>query len=152
MLYENIPLFIEKMKNYPKVLDKIKVGTYPAVVKSGGGYVWDEVLEYRVWCHPEHGAEDLEEGNDYFYAFASHEEAFDFFLTHEGAEEPIALVLQREYIDEPAPEMYIHKKEERVTEWPVTFLSRPKRSATTLPDFFATNAPANRLDIIRGLS
>ena len=139
------------MKEYPKVLDKKKVGTYPTVVKSGGGYVWDEVLEYRVWCHPELGAEDLENGNDYFYAFASHEEALDFCLNHEGVEEPLALVLQKEYIDEPEPEMYIHKKEERITEWPVAFLSRPKRNATTLPDFFATTAPANRLDIIRRL-
>lgn len=74
------------MKQYPKVLDKKKVGNYPAVAKSGGGYVWDEVLEYRVWCHPEQGAEDLENGNDYYYAFATYEEAFDFFLNHDGAE------------------------------------------------------------------
>lgn len=26
------------------------VGTYPAAAKAGGGYVWDDVLEYRVWC------------------------------------------------------------------------------------------------------
>jgi hypothetical protein len=32
------------MSEYPKVKDQELVGTYPALVKSGGGYVWDEVL------------------------------------------------------------------------------------------------------------
>ena len=41
---------------YPHVVDPAKVGEYPASVFAGGGYVWDEVLEYRVWCHPERGA------------------------------------------------------------------------------------------------
>lgn len=45
------------------------VGSYPAVVKAGGGYVWGVVLEYRVWCSPRDGAEDTENGNDYYYAF-----------------------------------------------------------------------------------
>ena len=35
---------------YPKVKDPSMVGEYPAVANVGGGYVWDEVLEYRVWC------------------------------------------------------------------------------------------------------
>lgn len=36
------------MSKYPEVKNKDLVGTYPASAKSGGGYVWDEVLEYRV--------------------------------------------------------------------------------------------------------
>jgi hypothetical protein len=44
------------MSKYPKVKDSDMIGEYPALVKSVGGYVWDEVLEYRVWCHPENGA------------------------------------------------------------------------------------------------
>ncbi len=52
---------------YPDAQDPERVGTYPAVVKAGGGYVWDEVLEYRVWCCPRLGAEDLEDGSDYYY-------------------------------------------------------------------------------------
>ncbi len=60
---------------YPAVMDPNLVGTFPALAKSGGGYVWDEVLEYRVWCHPEQGAPDEDDGDDYFYAFASYEEA-----------------------------------------------------------------------------
>lgn len=34
---------------YPPVRDPDQVGTYPAAVCAGGGYVWDDVLEYRVW-------------------------------------------------------------------------------------------------------
>lgn len=49
------------MKTYPEVLVPEQVGNYRALAKSGGGYVWDEVLEYRVWCHPQDGAPDLEE-------------------------------------------------------------------------------------------
>jgi putative acetyltransferase len=137
---------------FPPVLDVSKVGEYPALAKAGGGYVWDAVLEYRVWCHPERGAPDEADGSDYYYAFESHEKADAFSRTHEGTEEPLALVLQREYIDEPEPGIYVHVREERVTEWPVVFLSRPQRDARTIPDFLAEDAPANRLDILRGLA
>ena len=71
---------------------------------------------------------------------------------HAGTEEPLALVLQREYIDEPEPGQYVHMREERVTEWPVVFLGRPRRDALTIPEFLADDAPANRLDILRGLA
>lgn len=140
------------MNLYPDAVDAEKVGTYPARAAAGGGYVWDEVLEYRVWCHPERGAEDHDSGNDYFYVFASYAAALAFSQRTTGAEEPLALILQREYIDEPEEEHYIHKKEPRIAEWSVEFLSRPRRTSNTLPDFFAPDAPANRLDIIRGLA
>jgi hypothetical protein len=135
---------------FPDVLDPSLVGTYPAAAKSGGGYVWDAVLEYRVWCHPERGASDEADGSDYFYAFASYTEALDFSKGMEGADQPLALVLQEEYIDEPTPGRYIHVKERRVTEWPVAFLARPRRTQRTIPDFMAPDAPANRLNILRG--
>lgn len=139
------------MNEYPKAYNEKKVGEYPALANSGGGYVWDEVLEYRVWCHPEQGAKDLENGNDYYYAFTNYEDAYEFSTNNEGTEEPLALILQREYIDESEPGKFIHKQEERITEWPVQFLSRPKRNENTLPNFFSPNAPKNRLDIIRGI-
>src|SRR3954454_5634255 len=135
---------------YPAVPDPVAVGTHPAVVKAGGGLVWDAVLEYRVWLHPERGAADLHDGNDYFHAFASYEEAADFAARTPGAEEPIALVHQDEYIDEPEPGRYEHVREPRLTEWPVEFLRRPRRTARTIPDFLAPDAPANRLAILRG--
>lgn len=137
---------------YPNVLDPSKVGTYPPVAKAGGGYVWDEVLEYRVWCHPERGASDEAEGSDYYYAFETYDEAEAFAKANHGTEEPLALVLQREYIDEPKPGDYVHVRDEIVTEWPVKFLSRPRRDEFTIPEFFAPDAPANRLDVLRGLA
>jgi len=138
--------------HYPAVLDPSKVGTYPALAKSGGGYVWDEVLEYRVWCHPERGAADLDQGNDYYFPFPSYEEALAFSEATAGAEEPIALVLQREFIDESEPGVFVHVVRERVAEWAVSFLSRPRRDHRTIPDFFSPSAPSNRLEIIRGLA
>jgi hypothetical protein len=137
---------------YPDVLDASLVGTYPASAKAGGGYVWDEVLEYRVWCHPERGAPDEADGSDYFYSFATYAEALAFSLRAKGAEEPLALILQREYISEEEPEQYVHVKEERVTEWPVAFLTRPRRRPNTIPGFLSPDAPINRLDILRGLA
>ena len=134
----------------PAVADVDRVGTYPAKAFAGGGFVWDAVLEYRVWCHPERGAPDMDEGNDWFRAFASYEDALAFSRSEEGAEEPLALVLQREYIDEPEPGRYLHIQAERVTEWPVEFLRRPRRTPDTIPAFLAPDAPPNRLEILRG--
>ena len=135
---------------YPPVEDPSRVGTFPATAMAGGGFVWDAVLEYRVWCYPEEGAPDDDDGNDYFYAFESYSEALAFSQSNAGAQAPLALIRQDEYIDEPEPGQFTHVREVRITEWPVEFLSRPRRSENTIPDFFSPNAPANRLDIIRG--
>lgn len=137
---------------YPDAVDPEKVGDYPAQTKAGGGYVWDAVLEYRVWCHPERGAPDEAEGSDYFYPFTTHGEALEFSRRTKGAEQPLALILQEEYIDEPDDGQYVHVRERRLTEWPVEFLRRPRRTARTIPDFLAKDAPANRLDVLRGLA
>ncbi len=135
---------MKDIASFPDVLDASLVGTYPALVKAGGGYVWDEVLEYRVWCCPLRGAEDLEDGSDYYYAFASYAEALEFSNQTDGADDPLALILQREFIDEPEPDNYIHVKEERIAEWPVTFLSRPRRNDQTIPDFLERRLPVSR--------
>jgi hypothetical protein len=129
---------------YPKVLDAQLVGEYSALASSGGGYVWDEVLEYRVWCHPE-------DGDDYYYAFDDVETAFKCSSEEDGAEMPLALVLQREYISENEPGEYVHVKEERITEWPLEFLQRPRRAENTISDFLSPNAPDNKLEILRGM-
>lgn len=139
-------------EQYPDAVDANLVGTYPAESGAGGGYVWDDVLEYRVWCHPESGAPDTEDGNDYYYVFATYAEAVEFSKSTKGTEQPLALIRQLEHIDEPKPGEYRHVKEPRVTEWPVEFLRRPQRTPSTIPDFLAPNAPKNRLDIIRGLA
>lgn len=135
---------------YPDVLDATLVGTYSALAKSGGGFVWDDVLEYRVWCHPERGAADLEDGSDYYLPFAAYADAAVFSECTIGAEEPLALIRQVEYIEEPEPGQYRHRKELRIAEWPLEFLSRPRRTSRTIPDFLSPNAPPNRLDILRG--
>jgi hypothetical protein len=105
--------------HYPAAIDPERVGTYPALAGAGGGYVWDEVLEYRVWCHPADG------GDDYFHAFATYSEALAFSRQTNGAEVPLALIRQDEHINEPQPGIFVHIKTARVTEWPVEFLNRP---------------------------
>ena len=138
--------------SYPDAVNAELVGTYSPLAKAGGGYVWDDVLEYRVWCCPARGSADLAEGSDYYEAFATYAEALAFSQSTVGAEEPLALIRQLEYIDEPNPGEYRHIKEERIAEWPVEFLRRPRRTPNTIPDFLSPNAPANRLDILRGLT
>ena len=130
---------------YPKVKDPEMVGEYSALAKAGGGYVWDEVLEYRVWCYPE-------EGDDYYYAFEDCNVALECSRLEPDAKSPLALVLQKEYIDEPEAGKYIHVKTERIAEWPIEFVSRPRRTETTIPDFMSPNAPANKMEVIRGLA
>lgn len=136
-------------EKYPDAVDPNKVGTYPALTKSGGGYVWDEVLEYRVWLHPEQGAPDECDGDDYYYAFDCYEDALRFSEESAGAEEPLALVLQKEHINEPEPGVFEHVTEERLTEWRVEWLKRAKRTPSTIPDFFSPDAPENRVAILR---
>jgi hypothetical protein len=133
-----------KRTNFPRALDDTLVGTYPTLVGAGGGLVWDAVLEYRVSCHPENGAPDLEDGRDYYYAFPTYDEALAFVESAKGAETPIALVLQEEYIDEPEPCLLVHVKKPRMTEWPVHFLEEPRRTASTIPDWLELGAAARR--------
>lgn len=139
------------MSKYPQVQDKELVGTYPGLVNSGGGYVWDDVLEYRVWCSPLEGAPDTEDGDDYYYIFDNYEEALKYSEENIGSDEPVALILQEEYISETKAGEYVHVKEQRLTEWPVEFLSRPRRNTNTISNFFSADAQSNRLDILRGL-
>lgn len=143
---------MKKRVRFPRAIDPSRVGKYPAVCGAGGGFVWDAVLEYRVWCHPENGAPDKDDGSDYYYPFASYPAALSFSKKFPGAEEPLALVLQKQYLAEPSPGQYVHVKKRRITEWAVQFLSRPRRTRNTIPDFLSPNAPANRLDILRGLA
>jgi hypothetical protein len=131
-----------KRADLPPALHESLVGTYPALVGAGGGYVWDHVLEYRVWCHPERGAPDVDGGSDYYYAFPTYDEAVAFSDVTRGAETPLALVLQHEYVDEPEPGHLVHVKEPRMTEWPVEFLDKPRRTASTIPDLLALAAAA----------
>ena len=134
----------QNTKQYPAVLDPSRVGTYDPLAKAGGGYVWDEVLEYRAWCNPIRGAPVEAAGDPYYHAFATYEEALTFSRRTKGAEVPLALILQRESILEPKPGQYRHMKKERVTEWQVAWLERPRRGPTTIPDFLASHSKRQR--------
>lgn len=120
--------------SYPPAIDPDRVGQYDAHCFSGGGYFYDEVLEYRVWCHPERGAPDEADGSDYFHTFATYAEALAFAEHTAGAEEPLVLVRQREYINEPQPGVYQHCCGERITEW-LPRLAGSKRTANSIAHF-----------------
>lgn len=114
---------------YPVAVDPARVGTYPALAKSGAGYFYDDVLEYRVWVDSPDG--------DWFHAFPTYEQAAEFSRATPAAEVPLVLVLQRESINEPEPGQYVHVTEARVTEWRVEWLADSKRSADSIPRFLA---------------
>jgi hypothetical protein len=133
---------------YPVAVDPAKVGSYDALAQSGGGYFYDDVLEYRVWLCPARGAKDLDEGNDYFFSFAQYERAVEFSRTHNGSEKPLALVRQREWIDEPEPGKYFSKKGERLTEWQAEWLDA-KRAEGSVQEFLKHPKP---MRIAEGIS
>ena len=120
---------------FPVAIDPNRVGTYPPETDSGAGYFYDDVLEYRVWLNPDKGAEPLNGSDDYFVAFAQFEPAQIFSQKTRGAEPPLALVRQREWIDEPKRGNFIPRKSERTTEWQVSWLKDNKRSNTSIEEF-----------------
>jgi len=126
---------------YPLAINVQKVGTYPALTKSGAGYFFDDVLEYRVWLHPERGATPLNGSNDYYYAFAEYERAEAFSRTTTGAEHPLVLVRQLEYIDEPTPGHYQVVRSERMTEWQIEWLAEDKRGPNSIDEFLKSPRP-----------
>lgn len=130
-----------RRSKFPIAADPTKVGWYPDLTKTGGGYFYDEVLEYRVWIHPGTNEQslDFDEGNDYFCAFPSYEEALEFSKEMPGAEQPLVLVLQKEHINEPEPEKFIHVVGDRITEWKVEWLEGSKRGPKSISNFLMTH-------------
>lgn len=122
---------------YPTAVSPAKVGTYPGSVKSGAGYFYDEVLEYRVWLHPERGATPRGNGGDYFMAFAQYERALVFSQQSNGAEEPLVLVRQLKHVNEPQPGVFEVISGERLTEWQVQWLAGSKRTPGAIEKFLA---------------
>lgn len=116
-----------RKSEYPVAKDLSKVGKYPAVTKSGAGYVYDEVLEYRVWI--DHGDDDT------YTAFATYEEAKEYSANTKDAEDPLVLILQEEHINEPNPDMFEHIQERRITEWRVEWLKDSLRSENPIPQY-----------------
>ena len=120
---------------FPVAIDANRVGTYSADTKSGAGYFYDDVLEYRVWLHPEKGADPLNGTHDYFVAFAQYEPAETFSQKAGGAEPPLVLVRQLEWIDEPERGHFVPEKGERITEWQVAWLKDTKRTDRSIDEF-----------------
>lgn len=127
------------MSRFPVAVDEQMVGEYPAEAKSGGGYFYDDVLEYRVWCRPWLGAPDEFDGEIYDDAFSSFEAAKEFSDNTKGSEQPLVLVKQLEWILEPTPGQCIPMPDERVTEWLVEWLPGNKRTEHTISQFIAAN-------------
>lgn len=120
---------------HPHAIDNAKVGKYSAETKSGAGYFYDDVLEYRVWFCPERGANPLNGKDDYYVAFAEYERAEELSKASKGAEEPLVLVRQYEWINEPEPGHYQAEKGNRITEWQVEWLEGSKRTTNSTKDF-----------------
>ena len=116
-----------KSSAFPIAITPSRVGTYPALTKSGGGHFYDEVLEYRVWVH--------QNGGDNFRAFSTYEQADAFSKQQKGAENPLVLVLQHEHVNEPTPGHFEHVKGDRITEWQVQWLRGAKRGPDSIPRF-----------------
>jgi hypothetical protein len=127
--------------NLPLAIDPAAVGTYSGISKSGAGYFYDDVLEYRVWLHPERGAERVAGNDDSFASFAQYERAVAFAKVTAGAEAPLVLVRQREWIDEPQPGQFVPKKGERLTEWQVKWLDGAQRGPDSIARFMANPRP-----------
>ena len=107
---------------YPAVTNLERVGEYDEAAYSGGGYFFDEVLEYRVWYYPDIDTDvdgnSLNTTNEYYRAFATYEQALTFTNDNPDSKMPVALILQLEWIDQPSRGVYIHNKGERITESP----------------------------------
>lgn len=96
---------------YPAAIDPSLVGEYPALSGAGGGYVWTDVLEYRVWICPSEG------GSDYYYVFETYEEAEACAERKDDVQMIAVLIRQKQYIEEEEPGKFSLVEKERITEW-----------------------------------
>ena len=108
---------------YPLACNPEMVGVYPAHVRSGAGHIYTDVLEYRVWCHPEQGAPNEFDGDDYYQFFTNYEDALFFSNNSLGAEPPVVLIRQNYWIVDQSDGQYIAYKGERLTEWQPQWLT-----------------------------
>ena len=133
---------VSKPSAYPLAVDSTQVGKYAPESKSGAGYFYDEVLEYRVWFHPEKDAEPLNGTDDYYVAFVQYEKEEEVSKSSKGAEEPLVLVRQYEWVNEPEPSHYVAEKGNRITEWQTKWLAGNKRTPASISEFLKHPKPA----------
>jgi putative acetyltransferase len=118
-------------ESLPPAIDVARVGSYPVLSHSGGGFFFDDVLEYRVGVHPPEG------GDDRYQTFPTYQQAVAFAASELGADEPVVLVRQREWVVEQSPGHYVRKTGERLTEWRVEWLKDRKRLPGAIEQFLA---------------
>lgn len=117
-----------KRTTFANAYDPSQVGKYPEFVYSGGGYFYDEILEYRVWVRSSGHDPEL-------HTFATYKEAEHFSQLDPDAEPPVVLVLQREYIDEPTQGHYKHVRKERIAEWQPDWLRGNRNTGDNVRKF-----------------
>ena len=122
---------------YPTAIDPDKVGRYNGRAKSGAGYFYDDVLEYRVWMDPKDGAARRNGNSACFAAFAQYEMARAFSERTKGAEEPLVLIRQLKHVNEPKPGVFEVVEVERIAEWQVEWLAGSKRVPGAIEKFLA---------------
>ena len=120
--------------NPPKVADESKVGEYDTLCFSGAGFIWDEVLEYRVWSS----------GPTECHTFASYDEAERFSEATATRSIVLALVKQVEYFEGNAKEcaILVQPKRPRVCEWQVPWLRHDNHRPSMLERALRTPWPA----------
>lgn len=118
--------------NYPIADKPKKIGSFPVEVFSGGGYLFDKVLEYRVWVRNKNVSSEL-------YSFTNYEDALRFRNQTKGAEFPLALVYQAEYIAEPEEGEPVLIKQPRIAEWQVKWLEGNQRNEKNINNLLEDN-------------
>ena len=104
-------------RQFPSAAHPEKIGEYDLLCKSGGGMLYKEVLEYRVW---DHGTD----GDDECYSFADYDEAQRFSDDGEEREPPLVLVLQNPWLTwNESKHDYELIYEDRIAEWQVKWLT-----------------------------
>ncbi|WP_237524049.1 tetratricopeptide repeat protein [Shewanella sp. KX20019] len=81
-------------------------------------------------------APDEFDGEIYYYAFHTYDEALEFSNTIDGSEEPLVLIKQHEWVDEPETGKFTHETGERLTEWRVEWLNIAANKGHTNAQYF----------------
>ena len=90
------------------------------------------MLEYRVWVHPHDGGEDLYDGDDYYCAFATFEEASAYSRETAGPSSRWCWCARTSASTSRSPAAE-HHTGERLTEWRVEWLEGSKRTPSSIP-------------------
>ena len=117
--------------DYPEVINTKLVGSYPEQSYSGGGLVYDDVLEYRVWVKSNTSKGD----NIWVRSYSSFDEANKYNNRIKNRKNIkythiVALVKQKKWYKLNDDGEYKHNennyeivKSNRITEWDINWLN-----------------------------